>query len=90
MAEFDLTETLFLANFVAKQRFQGLCDTTELKDTVNDMFGTEEMEIVSVQGRPDEFKAKMLCDVQTEDGVLKLISKFEQSTYITVKTSKLW
>lgn len=88
--EFNLTETLLSANFAVKQRFQGLQNTSELKDSVKDMFGVGmQIEVDSVQGRPDEFKAKVFCNVKTEDDVQKLIDKFQQNTYITVKNSKL-
>ena len=69
MAEFDLSETLLGANLESKQRFQGLSDTRELKDTVIDMFSMEstQMKVVSVQGLPGEFKTTIRCDIMRKN-----------------------
>ena len=85
---FNLNETLLSAKFAEKQRFQGLRNTSELMDSLKDMFGLD-IQIEYIQGRPDEFKAKVFCNLYTEDDVAMFIDKLQQNTYITVKKSKL-
>ena len=77
MAEFDLKEALLVASFSVKQRFQGFRNTTELKDTVRDMFDGVDIQIVDVQGRTVHFETKILSNIQTEDDIEKFLMKFE-------------
>ena len=87
--EFDLKEALLLASFSVKQRFQGFRNTEELKDTVKDVFSgvNEELTIIDVQGRLDNFEAKIGINVRTEDKIENLLEKFEENTKVTVKKS---
>ena len=59
-----------------------------MEDTLKDMFGAA-MNINFIQGRADKFNAKFYCDVNTGEGVQKLIGDFQKNTYITVRKSKL-
>ena len=84
MAEFDLKEALLVASFSVKQGFR---NTTELKDTVRDMFDGVDIQIVDIQGRTDNFEAKILSNIKTEDDIENFLMKFEENTKVTVKKS---
>ena len=92
MDAFDINEALLLADFSSKQKFQGLSNTRELFDTINEMFsGTSTtIKVDFVQGRPEEFKGKFMADIRSEDDVDKLLNTFERNTYIVTKKSKSW
>ena len=86
MAEFDLSDALLSASFSLKQRFQGFRNTAELKDTITGMFDGVEIQIDYIQGRSDNFEAKLFCDVKTEEEIKQLLHKFEANTKVTVKS----
>ena len=89
---FNINEALLWAEFSTKQGFQGLRNTQELFDTVIEMFsGTSRKMVVDfVQGRPGEFKTKILTDVGSESEFRELLKVFEKNTYIVPKTTKTW
>ena len=58
--EFDLEDALLAANLTTnKLKFQGLSDTTELRDTVNEFFEGSQavVNINNIQGKPEQFLA---------------------------------
>ena len=68
---FDLEKTLLSASLTKEHKFDGLKNTSELNDTVKDIFNgcTSELIINSVQGRTDEFKTRLSSNIKTEEDV---------------------
>ena len=89
MDQFNLNDAIYWADVAAKQRFQGLSNTKELKDTVTEMFnGASNIMVEHVQGTNKEFKCRLLSDAKTREEVCSILASFERNTYITTKTSK--
>ena len=62
---FDLKETLLSASLSNNFKYDGLENTSELVDTVKDLFCgcTSELIVASVKGKTDQFQAKILADI---------------------------
>ena len=86
--EFDLQETLLAANLTRNLKFQGLCNTSELRYTMLGFFYGSEFRIVinKVQGKSEELRAELAADIKTSDGVKELIEVFERNTLLTLRS----
>ena len=82
--DFDLSEALLLGSLAAKQKFLGCSNTSELKDTVAEMFDGIDIVVASIDGKPEEFKAKILTK---ETNVDCLLGKFQENTLIEALSS---
>ena len=88
--EQTLEDALLLADVAAKQNFQGLSNTEELKETVLEMFTgcTETIILEHVQGSTKEFRCTLLSEARSCESVDSILSTFERNTFITMKKSK--
>ena len=88
--EFNLEEAIAWGQLTAVQRFEGLKNTQELKDTVSEMFNgvTSTIEIENVQGSTDKFHCTLTSNAKEDDEIANIISTFERNTFITTKISK--
>ena len=77
--DFNLSEALLVGTLAVKQRFQGCANTSELKDTVAEMFGGVDIIVGSIQGKPEEFKAQLSCK---ETDVEYILKNFHENTLI--------
>ena len=59
MAEFDLRQAINWGAIAASNRFEGLKNTQELKDTVCEMFNGASISVTHVQGQMEKFKCSM-------------------------------
>ena len=82
--DFDLSEALLLGSLAAKQKFLGCSNTSELKYTVAEMFDGIDIVVASVDGKPEEIKAKILTK---ETNVDYLLGKFQENTLIVALRS---
>ena len=88
MAAFDFSETLS-ANLSKLQRFQGLKNTAELKDTITGIFNGCAITIKCVEGKTDEFSATLASEIKTDDEIQHLLAAFQENTYVTLRSSVL-
>ena len=89
MAAFDFSETLLSANLSKLQRFQGLKNTAELKDTITGIFNGCAITIKCVEGKTDEFRATLTPEIKTDDEIQHLLAAFQENTYVTLRNSVL-
>ena len=86
----DLENALAYAEAVSKERFCGLKNTDELRQTVLEMFDgcSRKMVLENIEGSSSEFKANLFSDSETCDDINNIITIFEKNTLVTVKKSK--
>ncbi len=86
----NLEDALLWADIAAEQRFQGLCNTEELRETVLEMFNGSARTIVvdHIQGTSTDFKCRLLSDAMTCEDVNSILVAFERNTFVTMKRSK--
>ena len=92
MAEFNFAEAIAWGQLESAQRFEGLKNTQELKDTVMEMFNGIEskIKITHVQGTTEIFKCNLQSNAKEDQPIANIISTFESNTFVTTKISKYW
>ena len=85
-----MAEAIAWGEIQASQRFDGLKNTQELKDTVSEMFNgtTSTVHVDHVQGATDRFKCTIFSEARDDKEISNLVETFEKNTYTTTKISK--
>ena len=83
----DMTEALLVASLATGLKFNGLENTTELVDTVCDLFPDYDLIVNNVKGTTDCFKANISVNLTVEKDVKHFIDQYCRNNNETLKVA---